>query len=65
METTCKFDECTMNCSEFAVCNSEKKLKLACFRHTRRRIWESNRRYSFFTRFQKRCNENTVFYSGG
>lgn len=62
METACKYEECTKNCVDFKECTNEKKLKFDCFHNTRRRVWLSFRRYSFYTKFQRNINDNTVYY---
>lgn len=40
-----------------------RKLELIGFHETKRNQWSRYRRFSFCTRLQKNCNENTVYYS--
>lgn len=42
--------------------NESKKLNLIGFHQTKRNLWSGYRRFSYFSSFQRRCNENTVFY---
>ncbi|MBS3992449.1 MAG: hypothetical protein KGZ87_01875 [Bacteroidetes bacterium] len=39
-----------------------KKLKLIGFHQTKRSLWNSYRRFSYFNSLQRKCNENTVYF---